>query len=159
LGCLPAVRGVTPMAGPFRAGETGLFRCPPFLLDCEPQVAEHLDCTGLAALKVAGGETLTRRELVRCAEDRFRRITALVRHKLICGGRRKAVCSEERLRADSVVLVYRALHVFGRHLLPRHHVLSHPPRIVCPAWPPSPQRSDPVGDDPSRSRPGEYSLR
>src|SRR5438876_4161916 len=47
------------------------------VLDGESQLSEHPDGAGLPALEIAGGKALASGELISCAQDRLRRVTAL----------------------------------------------------------------------------------
>jgi hypothetical protein len=81
------------------------------LLDGESQLSQHPDSAGLPALEVTGGKALARGELVGCAEDRFRQVTALVPDQLVRPGRGETVRGEERLRPQPVVLLCRVQHL------------------------------------------------
>jgi hypothetical protein len=67
------------------------------VLDVEPQVAEHGDRAGLAALEIAWSQALAGGELVRRAQDRLRRVAAFVPDQVVRGGRAETVFGEELL--------------------------------------------------------------
>src|SRR6202044_4134373 len=127
---------------------------PSLVLDGEPQLSQHRDGTALSALEVAGAQALARGELIRRAQDGFRRVTAFVPHQVVGRGRAETMLGEERLRPQSVVVLYRAQHVSIGDAVPSHHVLT-PPRIILArrgpgyGWPPAVWFSQVSGSPPS----------
>src|ERR1700733_2060914 len=87
-------------------------------LDVEAEGPEHLDGAGLAALEVTGGKPLAGRELVGRAQDRLRRVRALLPDQVVGRGRGVPVRGEELLRAQPVVLLERPDHVVRGDLVP-----------------------------------------
>src|SRR5262245_59839908 len=85
------------------------------LLDGESQLSEHPYGACLPALEVTGAKSLARRELISCAQDRFRRVTVFLPGQLISRGRGETMLREELLRPQSVVLFYRAQHISTGH--------------------------------------------
>jgi hypothetical protein len=106
-------------------------------LDGESQVSEHLDRTALPALEITGGQALAGGELIGRAQNRLRRVAALLPEELIGRGPGEAVLSEERLWPQPVVLLYRAQHLSAGHEVPGHHAIPFHQHQV-PAWPSRP---------------------
>src|SRR6266516_346217 len=90
------------------------------VLDSESQLSEHGDGAALPALEITGGQALAGGELISRAQDRFRRVTAFVPDQVISRGRAETMFSEERLRPEPVVVLYRAHHVIAGHVVPYH---------------------------------------
>src|SRR5215469_5993241 len=114
-------------------------------LDGESQLYEHRVGAVFPALEIAGGEALAGGELVRGAQDCFRRVTVFVPDQVVGGGRAETVRGEELLRPQPVVLRYRAHHVITGHAVPRHMCHRVLPGSLC-------RCSHPAGD--RRGRPG-----
>src|SRR3984957_17396383 len=91
-------------------------------LNVESERPEHLDGAGLAALEITGGKPLPDGELVGGAQDRLRRVRALLPDQVIGRGRGVAMGGEKLLRAEPVVLLQRAHHVIRGHLVPCDYV-------------------------------------
>ena len=72
------------------------------VLASESQVSEYPDGAASPALEITGGEALARRELIGCAQDGFRRVTAVALDQLVGCGRSETMVSEEPLRSESV---------------------------------------------------------
>src|SRR5262245_17671074 len=94
------------------------------LLDGEAELSEHPHGACLPALKITGAKSLARGELIGCAQDCFRRITASFPGQLISRGQGETMLGEEPLRPLPVVLFYRAHDVISGHVVPGHHVFS-----------------------------------
>src|SRR6478736_2723962 len=92
-------------------------------------MSEHPYGACLTALEVTRAKSLASCELISCAQDCFRRVTAPFPRQLISRGRGEAMLREKPRRPQTVVLFYRAQHVSTRHVVPDHHVFI-PPRIV-----------------------------
>src|SRR5262245_65783391 len=94
------------------------------LLDSEPQLLERSYGARLPALEVTGTKSLAGGELIGCAQDRLRRITAFFPGQLI--GRRggEPMRREEALRTQSVVIFHRAQDVRTGDAIPGHHVFT-----------------------------------
>src|SRR6476620_9065371 len=122
----------TPTSASSRAEpqRAALFGRPALLLDDESEVSEHPYGTSLPALEVTRAETLARCELIGCAQDCFRRVTASFPSDLIGRGRGEAMLREEPLRPQPVVVVYRAQYVSTGDVVPGHHVFI-PPGSLC----------------------------
>src|SRR6185437_14509036 len=90
------------------------------VLDGESQLSQHRDGAGLPALEIAGAKALARGELIRCAQDCFRRVTAFVPDQVIGRGRAETMRREELLGLQPVVLLYRAQYVITGDAVPRH---------------------------------------
>src|SRR5215470_10625561 len=88
------------------------------LLNGESQLSEHPYGACLPALEVTGAKSLARGELVSCAQDCFRRVTACFPGQLISRGRGETMLREEPLRPQPVVLFCRAQHVSTGHSVP-----------------------------------------
>src|SRR6476660_3115659 len=91
-------------------------------------MSEHPYGACLTALEVTRAKSLARCELISCAQDCFRRVTAPLPGQLISRGGREAMLREEPLGPQSVVLFYRAQHVSTGHVVPGHHV------FIPPGW-------------------------
>src|SRR6185503_13221025 len=76
----------------------GLPGCSSLLLNGEAQLSEHPDGACLPALEVTGAKSLAPGELIGCAQDCFRRITASFPGELISRRRGEAMLGEEPLR-------------------------------------------------------------
>src|SRR5436190_3153802 len=91
------------------------------LLDGESERSEHPDGAGLPALEVTRAKLPSRGELIRCAQDRLRRVTSSVPDQLVRRGRRETMLREELLWAQPVVPPYRVQHGTTGHAVPCHH--------------------------------------
>src|SRR5215470_7600001 len=96
------------------------------LLDGESQVSEHPYGACLSALEVTGAKSLARGELISCAQDCFRRVTAFFPGQLISRRGGETMLREEALRTQSVVIFYRAQDVSTGDAIPGHHVFTPP---------------------------------
>src|SRR5260221_3802946 len=81
------------------------------LLDGESKLSEHPYGAGLPALEITGGKALARGELISCAQDCFRRVTAFVPSQVISRGKGQTILRGESLLPPSVVLPHRPQHV------------------------------------------------
>src|SRR4029078_11194105 len=102
------------------------------LLDGETQLSEHPYGACLASLEVTGVKSLARGELISCAQDCFRRITAPFPGQHISRSRGETMLREEPLRPQSVVLFYRVQHVSTGHVFPGHHLFIPPGSLWLP---------------------------
>src|SRR5262245_49148405 len=99
------------------------------LLNGETEIPQYADRTRLAALKVAGGEALARREFVGGAEHGLRWIAATVGDQLVGRGRREPVLREELIRPQPVVLLHRVHDVVAADFVPVGRVRHRSPPI------------------------------
>src|SRR4029077_6790314 len=96
-------------------------------------MSEHYGAC-LTALEVTRAKSLASCELISCAQDCFRRVTAPFPGQFISRGGGEAMLREEPLRPQTVVLFYRAQHVSTGHVVPDRHVFI-PPGSLWGAFP------------------------
>src|SRR5258708_2067648 len=92
------------------------------MLHAESQLFQHPYGPAPAAFEVAGREAATRGELVGRAQDGLRRIAPVLPDQIVGGGGCETVFGEELLRAEPVILRYRAQHLGPGHLAPVHRM-------------------------------------
>src|SRR5262245_37382663 len=85
-------------------------------------MSEHPYGACLAPLEVAGAKSLASGELISCAQDCFRRVTACFPGELISCGGSETMLRGGPLRPQPVVLFDRAQYVSTGHAVPGHHV-------------------------------------